>query len=154
MPVTVPLIQNLGIEIQRAKNKYKTRSVVYLVISMLNIAFSIPLVKMYGPVGAAIGTALSLVAGNIVFMNWYYHYRIGLDMVIFWKNIFSLVPAMIVPLVFGVCIRVLIHPVSIMQVTVAGVAYGIVFGIFMFKFGMNEYEKGIVTGVLSRLRNK
>ena len=34
IPVTVPLIQNLGIEIQRAKNMHKARAVVYLAIAM------------------------------------------------------------------------------------------------------------------------
>lgn len=154
VPVTVPLVQNLGIEIQRAKNKHKTRSVVYLVISIWNAALSIPLVKMYGAVGAAIGTAVSFLLGNILFMNWYYHNKIGLDMVVFWKNIFSFVPAMIVPMVFGMCIRIFIKPMSIMQIIMAGALYCIIYGIFMFRFGMNDYEKGIVKGVFSRLKSK
>ena len=34
IPVTVPLIQNLGIEIQRAKNKHQARAVVYFFIAI------------------------------------------------------------------------------------------------------------------------
>ena len=42
IPVTVPLIQNLGIEIQRAKNKHQARGVVYFCIAVGNILLSIP----------------------------------------------------------------------------------------------------------------
>lgn len=75
IPVTIPLIQNLGIEIQRAKNMHKSRSLVYLVIAVCNVLLSIPLIYRYGAVGAAIGTAFALVMGNIIFINWYYHRR-------------------------------------------------------------------------------
>ncbi len=34
---------------------------------------SIPLAKAYGGTGAAIGTAISLLIGNGLVMNWYYH---------------------------------------------------------------------------------
>lgn len=152
VPVTVPLIQNLGIEIQRAKNMHKTRSVVYLFIAILNVLLSIPLVKMYGAMGAAVGTAVSLVLGNIVFMNWYYQYRIGLDMLDFWKSIISLIPAMSIPLAFGICIRVFVHPVGIVQITAVGAIYYVVFCFFIFKFGMNLYERGIVLGVCFRIK--
>ncbi len=77
IPVTIPLIQNLGIEIQRARNMHKFRSWVYLFIALGNIAITIPLVKHYGGLGAALGTALALVIGNIFIMNWYYHARVN-----------------------------------------------------------------------------
>lgn len=152
IPMTVPLIQNLGIEIQRARNKHKVRSVVYFVIAVLNVVFSIPLVKMYGPIGAAVGTAVSLVLGNILFMNWYYQSRLGLNIVAFWKSIFSFIPAMAVPLIFGICIRVFIHPTRILQVIITGIVYCIVFFFFMYKLGMNDYEKRIVSRVCFRFK--
>jgi O-antigen/teichoic acid export membrane protein len=37
VPVTVSLVQNLGIEIQRAKNMHKTRSVVYACLAVGNV---------------------------------------------------------------------------------------------------------------------
>lgn len=86
IPVTVPLIQNLGIEIQRAKNMHKARAIIYLAIAIANVFISIPLIKVIGPTGAALGTAISLIVGNIIFMNWYYHVRIGMNMIYFWKR--------------------------------------------------------------------
>lgn len=83
VPVTIPLIQNLGIEIQRAKNLHRVRSVVYLCIAISNVLISIPFIKIWGPSGAALGTAISLIVGNIIFMNIYYQKRIGLDILYF-----------------------------------------------------------------------
>lgn len=48
IPVTIPLIQNIGIEIQKAKNMHQFRSWVYLGIAVLNVLLSIPLAKVYG----------------------------------------------------------------------------------------------------------
>ena len=51
IPITIDLIQNIGIEITRAKNMHKFRSLVYFFIAIGNIAISIPLSKLYGGVG-------------------------------------------------------------------------------------------------------
>ena len=101
IPVTVPLIQNLGIEIQRAKNMHKFRSVVYFIIAIGNVLLSIPLTKAYGEVGAALGTAITMILGNIIIMNWYYQVRVKLDMKYFWGNIFKLFPAVLVSFCVG-----------------------------------------------------
>lgn len=61
LPVTIPSIQNIGIEIQRAKNMHKFRSGLYLGIAIANVLCSIPLCRLYGGVGCAIGTAASLI---------------------------------------------------------------------------------------------
>ena len=41
--MTVPLIQNIGIEIQRAKNMHQFRSKVYFCMAIGNALVSIPL---------------------------------------------------------------------------------------------------------------
>ena len=69
---------------------HKFRSVLYFVIAAINIAVSIPLCIKFGELGCAFGTALSLVVGNIIIMNIYYHKRVGLDIKYFWKEILNL----------------------------------------------------------------
>ena len=73
IPYIIPLIQNIGIEIQRAKNMHKFRSIIYFIIALANLGISVPLGKYFGATGAAFGTTLSTVIGNIIMMNWYYH---------------------------------------------------------------------------------
>lgn len=151
VPVTVPLIQNLGIEIQRAKNMHKSRSLVYLAISVMNIFISIPLIKWFGAIGASIGTAIALVTGNIIFINWYYHKFIKLDMIYFWKSIFRTIPSVLIPCALGFFAVKVINISSFLQLGGFVLGYSIVYIISVWLLGFNEYEKGILKGVLYKI---
>lgn len=152
--VTVPLIQNLGIEIQRAKNLHKVRSVIYLVMAVANIFISIPLIQIWDSIGAALGTAISLIACNCIFMNIYYHKKIGLDMVYFWRQIASFIPALIIPAVVGVFLHYLWGMEHFGGFLAAGIIYLVVFCLSMWKLGMNETEKGMIAGPLKRINRR
>ena len=154
VPVTVPLIQNLGIEIQRAKNMHKARSIVYLFIAIANVFISIPLIKFMGPAGAALGTAISLFAGNIIFMNWYYHARIGMNMFYFWKEIAKFIPALIVPCVISIIIINFANITGLVKLGVFAIVYTAVYGLSMYFLGMNEEEKQLVMGPIKKLLKK
>lgn len=154
IPVTVPLIQNLGIEIQRAKNMHKARAVVYLVIAIANVFISIPLIKLMGPAGAALGTAISLIAGNIIFMNWYYHARIGMNMIYFWKEIAKFIPALIAPCVVGFFIMKFANITGLVKLGVFAIVYTVVYGLSMYFLGMNEEEKQLVMGPIRKILRK
>ena len=153
-PVTVPLVQNLGIEIQRAKNMHKARSIVYLFIAIGNVFISIPLIKLMGTAGAALGTAISLFAGNIIFMNWYYHARIGMNMIYFWKEIAKFIPALIAPCVVGIAIMKLVNITGLVKLGVFAVIYAAVYGLSMYFLGMNEEEKQLVMGPIRKILRK
>lgn len=153
-PVTVPLIQNLGIEIQRAKNMHKARAIVYLFIAIANVFVSIPLIKLMGPAGAALGTAISLFAGNIIFMNWYYHARIGMNMIYFWQEIAKFIPALIAPCVVGIAIMKFVNITGLVKLGVFAVVYAAVYGLSMYFFGMNEEEKQLVMGPIRKILRK
>ena len=91
VPSTIPLTQNIAISIIQAKNKHQFRSIIYLIIAILNIIISIPLAKAYGGIGAAIGSALALILGNIIIINWYYYKKVNIDVITYWKNIIKIV---------------------------------------------------------------
>mgnify|MGYP004481217903 CR=1 FL=1 len=143
-PVTVPLIQNLGIEIQRAKNMHKARSIVYLFIAIANVIISIPLIKQFGATGAAIGTAITLFMGNIIFMNWYYDKRIGLDMLYFWKEIIKFVPALIIPCIVGTIIMQSVNISGIIELIGLVFFYTVIYFVSMYFWGMNKVEKQLI----------
>ena len=71
-----------GIEVQRAMNKHKFRAFLYTGLALLNVAVSVVLIKIlpsgYEIWGAFIGTAVSLVFGNLLILNIYNKYKIGL----------------------------------------------------------------------------
>lgn len=143
VPAIIPLIQNVGLEIQRAKNMHIFRSILYVLIAILNVTLSIPLTKKYGDIGAGVGTAFALIVGNIFIMNWYYHYRVGLNMKFFWKNIFQatrgMLPAMILSVIF-----LIIDTKDIFAFLIKGAMVVLTYIVFVWNFSFNDYEKGLL----------
>lgn len=143
-PVTVPLIQNVGIEIQRAKNKHQFRSKVYFAMALFNVAISIPLGVRWGGLGCALGTAISMIVCNGFVMNWYYHRHIGLDMKYFWKSILSIVPSFVPPVLLG-ALAVKLHDFTgYGGVAAFALPYCAVFAASVYLLAMNGQERDMV----------
>lgn len=149
VPVTIPLIQNLGIEIQRAQNMHQFRSYVYLGMAILNVGISIVLSKKWGELGAAFGTTISLIAANGIIMNWFYHKKLGINIIYFWKNIAKFIPALVVPVITGVILNMK-ECSSLVGFVVRVAIYTVVYGISMYCLGMNDFEKQQVGKILKK----
>lgn len=151
VPLTIPLIQNFGISILQARNMHAFRSAVYLVIAVVNVAISIPLIHRWGPVGCAVGTALTLVAGQIVVMNVYYQSRLKLEIIRFWREISKAMPALVLPLVVGFLLLKGTSADAISGLLVNIVCYTAVYALSVYFIGMNLYEKQLVREPARRL---
>ena len=145
IPVTIPLIQNLGIEIQRAENKHQFRSVVCAGMAIINLILSIFLAQKYGAIGAAFGTAVSLVIANGFIINIYYQKCCGLNIVSFWQNIFQMSNGLAIPVICGLIIRHYINFYSPKKLICGILIYCIIYGISMWMFGMNQIERNFVS---------
>lgn len=151
IPASIALIQNMGIEIQRAENKHQFRSIAYAVMALVNLGSSIILCQKFGAIGSAIGTAISLVLANGVVMNFYYNRHCNIDIPFFWKNILRQSVGLIIPLCVGTSIVLLIPIRSILIFSACIITYTATYCISMWIFGMNDYEKDLVTKPLKRL---
>ena len=147
-------IQTVGIEIQRAKNMHKYRSLVYLGVLVGNTLLSIPLCIKWEGLGAAIGTAVATIVGNVFLMNRYYYKHIGLNIPAFWRHISHLLPAMLPPAVTAVLLAVFVHPVSYWQLIPPGLLFVAVYAASMWLFGMNRYERGLIAAPLRRILHR
>lgn len=150
VPVTVPLIQNLGIEIQRAKNRHQFRSIIYGIMAVINVLISIPLCKKYGSTGAAIGTAVSLVVGNFLLMNWYYEKHLGIAVKEFWKNILQIGKGMLIPVAYCVACGVFVHVYTALSFLAVGAGLLLTYGVSMWFFGTNADEKELFRRLFTR----
>ena len=148
LPVGVPLCQNTGIEIQRAKNRHKARSIVYLIMSCINVLFTWFASPYLGYWAPAVAYIVAIFLGNGLFMNWYYHKRIGLDMGFFWKKNLPVVVASAGVTALGL---VVVHFVSVTNWLVFfiwGIAYSCVFAAVMWAFVLNDNEKSAISSKL------
>lgn len=153
IPLTVPLIQNLGIIILQARNEMKFRSILYVIIAIASLGLSIPMAKIYGGIGCAFATALALTAGQVVAMNIYYHRKQGIDIIRFWKEIgkMSIVP-FLVALFFLIAIWKMNVDFSEITYLSAGIALFSLIYLFVFWFGsMNDSERLLFRGMILKL---
>lgn len=151
LPASIALIQNLGIEIQRAQNKHKFRSIAYSFMALVNLLLSIYLCQIYGAVGSAIGTAISLILANGIIMNIYYYYRCNIDILIFWKNIMQLTKGIIIPAFVGIVITRFWKVNNFIDLAVQIFIYVIVYVISMWLWGINEFEKMLIFSGLKKV---
>ena len=90
----------------------------------------------------------------MILMNWYYYHRIGLNIPAFWRHILHLTPSMLLPAAAAVLLAVFVHPTTYWGLIPPGLAFVAVYGISVWLFGMNRYERGLVTGPLRRLTRR
>lgn len=152
IPLTIPLIQNIGISILYAKNLQGFRAIVLIIIAVLNVVVSIPIAKEYGVIGVAIITALTILLGNVLVMNIYYQKKIGIDMVAFWKNIFVVTIPVILSIITGYFMSMIFVQESIVYLGVKIVVYTILHALFIYFIGFNSYEKQLISSTIKNFK--
>lgn len=139
--IFIPLVQNTGIEIQRAKNMHKARSIVYLCMAVVNLAITIllaPYVNVWAP---TLGYMVYSVVGCGIFMNWYYQNRIGLDMLYFWRKMSRCIIAALPPIAVCVIASHWLSVVSWFSFVIWGFVYTAIYTIVAYRFMLNKDEK-------------
>ena len=154
LPSIVPLTQNIGISVIRAMNIHKYRSYMYIVIALLNVAISIPLAIAYGGIGTAIGTGISTVVGQIIFMNWFYYKKVNIDIKLYWKNFikFTFVTLLVVIAIY--IFKLVIVPTNWIEFFFLVMLFtGVYMTIYWF-FLANTYEKKLVKSLIVKRSQK
>ncbi len=144
LPSTIALIQNVGMEIQRAENKHRFRSLAYLFMAIVNIVLTIFLSQKYGAIGAAIGTAISLILANGFIMNIYYHKKCNIDIIAFWSSILRLSVGLILPAIVGALLICFVDMYVFWKLLLSIFIYMISYCISMWLLGMNAYERELL----------
>lgn len=152
IPILVPLIQNVGLSILQAKNLYKNRTKMFIFIAVANVIISIILAKPYGGIGAALGTAISQIVGQIIILNIYYHKKVKLNMISFWKQISKMAIPVLISYVIGVALRSIWTTESIIVFGVQIIIYVIIYGLFMWLLGLTQEEKIKLMASLNKIK--
>ena len=124
---------------------------MYLAIAVINVAISIPLAKAYGGKGAAIGTCLATIAGQIVFMNIFYAKRVQIDIRAYWVNLIKIVLT-VVPLAFVTFVLKKSVPADTwLSFAVYVAAFAVCYCIVYYFIIANEYEKDLIKNMKKKL---
>ena len=148
------MTQSIGTQILWAKNKHQLQSVIKFVIVAGNILLTIFLIRWDPLMGAAIGTVISLLLGDVLSMNIVFKKEIGISLKAYYTGLFKgILPCLLLSALAGTGVKLL--PVSgitglILNVLVMTAVYAAA----MWGFGFNESEKNMVRGLLCKLTNK
>lgn len=148
IPALVPLIQNAGIEIQRAMNRHQLRSIIYFIMAIANVMISIPLAAEYGVIGVTIGTMLSVLFGNGIFMNIFYHKALKLNMLFFWREILKTWKGFLLPVIVGILIKKYVQFESISTFVLFVILYAAMYCLSIFFFSCNKEEQRLIRNLL------
>lgn len=151
VPLTVPLIQNLGITVLQARNRMKFRSLVYIAIAAVSFVMQVVLSRSMGALGCALAVSGGLVAGQIVIMNIYYSKVQKIDIAAFWREIgkMSVMPLSLAAVTFFV-----IRDLDLLSVSSLAAAIAVYSAVYLPLFwftSMNRSEKRLVSGLVRKI---
>ena len=153
-PLAVPLIQNTGLTIVTAQNKHQFRAVVYLIIAIANVISTYMVVPSWGYIGAAICSCISYIIGQGVIMNLYYYKITGLDIPLFWKNILKMCCIPVFMMIICLFMLNFIKINSWVTFLLGVLLYAVIYGVSMYRFSFNDYEKNIFKKPMHRIVGK
>ena len=151
LPSTIPLIQNVGLNILQAKNKYKFRVIVLMIFAVVNVCISIILSKKYGGVGAALGTAISTILGQVIFMNIFYQKKVGINIIKFWKNILTMSIPIIFVIILAIILKTIVPINSVIVLVAQIVLYTLIYCFIVYRFSINKYEKQLILKPINKI---
>lgn len=151
VPATITLVQNVTIAILDAMLKRVARSIILALMAGLNIILTIILVAKIGYLGAAISTSVSLIFGDVVLMNLYYHKVIGLNVLRMYKDIFQgTLSCIILTSLLSIPISLILEDTAINFIIKAGI-FLVIYGLLLYKFSFNDYEKQLLLGPVKKV---
>lgn len=153
-PLCVPLIQNTGLTIVTAQNKHQFRSVVYLIIAILNVVTTYITVPYCGILGAAACSCFAYILGQGIVMNIYYYKVTGLDIPLFWKNILRMASIPGAMMLIGLFINRLYVIDNWITFLIGVIVFTGIYAILMYCISFNEYEKSIFREPLKMISRK
>lgn len=154
IPLVIPYIQNTGLNIIIAQNKHQFRSIVYLVIAVVNAVSTYLVTPYLGGIGAALCSCVSYIIGQGLIMNFYYYKVTKINIPLFWKNILMI---SIVPTVLCVLSVILMNFIVVdnwMILLLLIVAFTVLYVLGSWFISMNDYEKDVVRVPLKKVFGK
>lgn len=152
MPVVPQLVQNVFLNVSQARFKHKFRSIVQLIVAVINVVGTYFILPYWGIIGAAFVTFLAGIFARFLALNWYYGHRLGLNTTRFWKNLYKIA---IIPIVFAMLVcpfQTYLNDHIVLLICMMGLFSIIQLGL-QYRIAMNDYEKDVIRKVFLPIKN-
>ncbi len=145
IPITFPMIQNVCISVLRARNKMVYRTVTLAFSCVINASITYFGIKEFGVWGAAIGTAAA-TCSNLVFMNIYYHKKLGFKIFkMFYRIMGRILPCAAIATIVTYIFHTFINSTWITFI-VNAFLFVCIYGGLLLLWGLNKEEKQLIFG--------
>lgn len=150
-PQILESVEGTIFNVMKAKNMQKMRSLLLLGVMVVHIALAVVLINVNDTYGPAIATCVSFIIGNTILSNIYYHKKVGVNMVRYFKGIFKgILPVLIISIAVGVAINYI--PLwGWLGFIVKGCLYVLVYGVLVLLIGLNKNEKALLVRVRKKI---
>lgn len=152
-PISFVIIKGNILEVYRAKDKQKVRTIIYFIIAVINIIASYNACEKYGIVGCTVGTTISIIIGHIIIFNIYDHNVLKINMFKFWKEILKIIPAFIIPIILGVIIHAKVNLENIYIYMISMIIFTIVYAVNIYILALNKDEREAIQTVNLKIKN-
>jgi len=140
-------------DVLKAKNKHGWYTTIVFLSALINIVLTIYLIKAMGIIGAAIGTAISVILGNTIAYYWCLYVKAGINIKKLFKLTFKgFLPVIIISTLTGILLNWLSDDTNILRYLIKGFIFCIVYLILIYKFVLDEEEKGKIKNTLRKFK--
>lgn len=154
VPNIIPLAQSVCLSIVIAQNKHQFRSIVYLIIAIMNVIGTWFLMQVMGVIGAALMTGIALIIGQGFAMNWFYKFKSGLDIKRFWIEVGKTYIIPVIMCIVFVIISSYVDFYNLKLFFIGIIIYTGIYSLILWKFTLNEYEKNLFLKPLLKIYRK
>lgn len=147
------LTEAIGTQILWAKNEHKEQSILKIGVVLVNVVFTVILIRWNPLIGATIGTFISIFLGDVVVMNFVFKKKIGISLKQYYHGLFSGIWLCLGLVLLSGCLLMHIPLMGWVGFAIKVILSCIVYAVSMWLCGMNSYEKNLVLS-LFKVKNK
>lgn len=152
---TIELSQNTITAILKAKNKLHGKTLILAASTLVNVILTVLLVPVWGTFGAVVGTAFSLVFGYGVALNLYYHFKININMKMYYKKTYGgILTAAILACLAGIPVSMFINTDGWLGFALKAVIYVVIYALAIYLVGLNKDEKQVCHNLVKKLTKR
>lgn len=146
-------IHGCGSDVLKAKNKHGWYTGTVFITAILNIILTIYLIRLNGIVGAAIGTAISVILGSTIAYYLCLHIKARVNIKKMLKLTFDgFLPVVIISSILAFLLNYYIYDSSIAKYLMKMIIFAIMYLILIFKFVLEDEEKNKIINKLKRFK--
>ncbi|MEC3908040.1 oligosaccharide flippase family protein [Tamlana sp. 2201CG12-4] len=151
--LTIPSLQNVGNSILEAYNLHARKIQVNTALAIVSVIVAVFLVDVYDSIGIAIAIAASVVTGQVVYNNYYFKKKLGLNLKTY---ALSMLKGNIISIPLIVITAYLLNLITFDSGSWFNLAFKVscfivVSTSFIYFVAMNKYEKGLINSLVLKV---